>query len=608
MAENEPPQREDQAPGAGGNHQAQGQSGAPPQPMTPQPGGMWPSPPPPDVFREFGAGGWSPSPRSVAGSPSGYPAQFPAGANTPGAPGAGFWGQAGAPPLVPGGPLVVPEAPRKPDDGQQAPGKTSPFLIVALGGLALLVILVPLILVLVSRSPSTASNTPQAIVTPGGSTPAPTPMPQGAVFTPAGTAPTSQDCLSRLQAPCYSPEQMQQAFSLNSLYRQGYDGKGQTIVIVGAGNAPNIKDDLHQFDLAWGLPDPPSFNIIQPFGAPVQYTCFGGDDGLQLENTLDVEWSHAMAPGANIVLIIGANTEQTYLPAPSNASKCGLYDLEQDVGYALDNHLGNIITISYGGSELGSHTDTTTDKTNEQKEFDAAHAIFQRAASMGVTVLASAGDSGATNGDDNVDPTKFWNKPNISWPASDPYVLAVGGTTLKIKDAAGDYGNEVVWDDNGATGGGISAIYDEPNYQKTVPNQTMFQGKRAIPDVAFPADINYAFYETADPGGINATKWQHWDIIGGTSASSPCWAGLIAIADQMSTQAGGKSLGFIHPGLYSLQGKDMHDITQGDNSYVGVQGYPAGAGYDLSSGWGTPIADQLLPALIQAVQQAGNSP
>ncbi len=606
MAEQEQPRRDGQASEAGGAQQPQGQPPVPP--MAPPPAGAWPAPPPPDVFREFSAGGWSPPQRPMAGPPPGYPPQFPAGATPPGAPGAGFWGQAGAPPFGPGVPPGAPTPPRKPG-ADQPPAKTSPFLILALGGLALVVILVPLVLVLLSsHSPSTASNTPQATVTPGGSTPAPTPTTQGAVFTPAGTAPTSQDCMMRAGAPCYSPEQMQQAFSLNSLYRQGYNGKGQTIVILGAGNAPNIQNDLHQFDLAWGLPDPPRFNVIQPFGPPVPYTCTGGEDGLQLENTLDVEWTHAIAPGANIVLLIGSNTEQIYLPAPSNASKCGLYDLEQGVKYALDHQLGNIITISYGGSELGARTDTATDKANEQKEYDAAHAIFQRAASMGVTVMSSAGDTGATNGDDNVDPSKLWDKPNISWPASDPYVLAVGGTTLTLKDAAGDYENEVVWNDAlGSTGGGLSAIYNEPNYQQSVPNQSMFQGKRGIPDVAFPAE-DFDLYETADPGGINVAKWQHWDIIGGTSASSPCWAGIIAIADQMSTQAGGKSLGFIQPGLYSLQGKDMHDITQGDNSFVGVQGYPAGTGYDLSSGWGTPIADQLLPALIQAVQQVGNSP
>jgi subtilase family serine protease len=417
--------------------------------------------------------------------------------------------------------------------------------------------------------------------------------------------------MARLGLPCYSPEQIQKAFGLDSLYRQGYDGKGQTIVILGTGNTPNIEKDLKAFDKAWGLPDPPSFKILQPFGPPVPYTCFGGEDGLQIETTLDVEWSHAIAPGASIVVVIGANSEQTYLPPPAGATNCSFYDLEQAAAYALDNHLGNIISISYGGSELGAKTDTATDKANEQKELSAADSIFKRAASMGVTVMASTGDTGATNGDDNSDPSKYWDKPNISWPASDPYVLAVGGTTLTIKDDSGTYGNEVVWNDpatGGATGGGISALYDEPAYQKTVPNQALFQGKRGIPDVAFPADVNYSLYVSLSPGIVDAAKYPHWVLIGGTSASSPCWAGIIAIADQMSVQMGGQPLGFIHPALYSLQGQGMHDITQGDNSFIGVQGYKAEQGYDLASGWGTPIADQFIPALVQAVQQVGNTP
>jgi subtilase family serine protease len=437
--------------------------------------------------------------------------------------------------------------------------------------------------------------------------PSPTPTAPASFFTPDGTAPTTEQCMKNISVACYSPEEMQQAFGLTSLYKQGYDGKGQTIVILGAGNAPTIQNDLKAFDKAWGLPDPPSFQVIQPFGPPVQYTCAGGGgDGLQLENTLDVEWSHAMAPGANIILLIGSNSEHKYFPVPKGVSLCGLYDLEDGVAYVTAHHLGNVVSISYGGSELGARTDTAVDKANEKKEYDAADAIFKQAVSAGITVLSSAGDDGATGGDDNVDPSKFWDKPTISWPASDPYILAVGGTTLTLKDSSGDYGNETVWNDNGATGGGLSVIYGEPSYQKSVQNQALFNGRRGIPDIAFPAE-NFSLYETADFGDVGV-KWPHWTVIGGTSASSPSWAGLIAIADQISAQAGGGALGYIHPGLYSLQGQGFHDITQGDNSYVGVQGYSAQTGYDLASGWGTPIADQLLPALVQAVQQAGNKP
>jgi subtilase family serine protease len=489
------------------------------------------------------------------------------------------------------------------------PAKNSMFLMMTLGGLALLVILVPLLLFALSRNGSPTTPITQATAT---SVPTATPTPTSDwVFTPAGTAPTSAQCMNVIDVPCYSPEEMQEAFSLNALYKQGLDGKGQTIVIIGAGNTQNIQSDLQAFDKAWGLPDPPSFKIIKPYGDPTSYTCNDGGpgfDGLQVETALDVEWSHAMAPGASIVMVVGSNKERTYFPVPKNAPTCGFYDLEQPVNYALDNHLGNIISISYGGSELGADTDTSVDKANEKKEYDTAHAIFQKAASMGVTVMSSAGDSGATNNNDYVNQRSFWNKPNVSWPASDPYVLAIGGTSLTIQDANGTYGSETAWNNGGATGGGLSVLYGEPSYQKKVQDQSIFQGKRGMPDVAFPADVNYLLYEQSDYGPIDASKWAHWNLIGGTSASSPCWAGLIAIADQISVQSGGKPLGFIQPGLYSLQGQNFHDVTRGDNSFQHVAGYQALTGFDLVTGWGTPIADQLLPALVQAVQKVGNSP
>ncbi len=419
--------------------------------------------------------------------------------------------------------------------------------------------------------------------------------------------------MTEINIPCYSPEEIQQAFSLTSLYKQGYDGKGQTIVIIGAGHTQNIQSDLQAFDKAWGLPAPPSFKILQPFGNPVPYTCPADGisvDGLEIETALDVEWSHAIAPGANIVMVVGPNKEETYLPAPKNSPTCGLYDLEQAVNYALDNHLGNIVTISYGGSELGADTDTAVDKANEQKEYAAGDAIFKKAVSMGVTVMSSSGDMGATNGNDYVNFQSVWKTPNVNWPASDPYVLGVGGTSLTISDAQGDYGSETTWDNSlGASGGGLSVLFGEPSYQKKyVSNQSMLDGKRGVPDVAFPADGNYLLYETSDYETIDVAKWPHWNLIGGTSAASPSWAGMIAIADQISASSGGGPLGYIQPGLYSLQGKYFHDITVGDNNFDRVTGYQAGPGYDLVTGWGTPIASQLLPALVQAVQQVGNTP
>lgn len=419
----------------------------------------------------------------------------------------------------------------------------------------------------------------------------PTPTPEGPVFTPNGTGPSDARCQGAIGFDCYNPEQIQQAFSLNPLYRQGFDGHGQTIVILGAGHTTTLQADLQHFDQTWGLPDP-DFQVLQPHGPPAPYKCPGGYDGLQFENTLDVEWSHAMAPGAKIVLIIGDNNSGI-----STQANCGNGSIPQDVTYALNHHLGNVISISYGGSELGDVSETAGDHAADRVYYRDADAIFQRAANQHVTVLASAGDQGATNPNDFTNPNSYWKLPNVEWPASDPYVLAVGGTSLTIGDPSGTYDGEAVWDHpDAATGGGLSSVFAEPAYQKQVPNQAMFQGKRGIPDVAFPAE-NFSLYESTDAGVLGKADSQlnHWDLAGGTSLSAPCWAGLIAIADQMYQQP----LGFIQPALYRLGGAGMHDITIGGNTFAGVQGYQAQPGYDLVSGWGTPIADEFVPALIQ---------
>jgi hypothetical protein len=412
----------------------------------------------------------------------------------------------------------------------------------------------------------------------------------------AANAPSLQDCLDNFRQACYSAENLQQAFRLNPLYHSGYNGSGQTIVLLGAGHTTTLRSDLHHFDQAWGLPDP-DLTIVQPHGPPTPYTCPGGGDPLEGENTLDVEWAHAIAPGAKIVLVIGQNGGGT-----TPQENCtGNSTLPEDIDYAITHHLGQVISVSYGGSELGWITDTASDRSAEQQFYQDSHAIFERAANQGITVLASAGDDGATNPDDPRKANAYWDRPNVSWPASDPYVLAVGGTKLSL-DANSDYQSETVWNETGfgATGGGISTVFLEPDYQKSVPNQALFQGERGMPDVAFPAD-NIMVYDSSNPGVLGQINqaWRHWAVVGGTSVSAPAWAGLVAIANQVR----GKPIGLLQPALYSLQGKGMHDITSGNNSFHHVTGYQAQKGYDLATGWGTPIGDQFIPALVQATRQ-----
>ena len=342
---------------------------------------------------------------------------------------------------------------------------------------------------------------------------------------------------------------------------------------------------MQTFDQVFGLPDPPSFAVDYPLG-PVVYNSGNADYvGGARETTLDVEWAHAIAPGANIVLLVSPVNQANGIQ--------GLPEIEQLFEYAMDNHLGQVISMSFGASEptlVGDPCNENLRKGEDLlKAFDQN--VFQRAMTEFITILDASGDAGATNYTCN---GGFYSYRNVAWPSSDPLETTVGGTKLSLRDAAGDYGSERVWNENkGSGGGGISQFYAEPDWQKSLPNQSELKGKRGIPDVSLGAAVNYAFYHSY---GGDTTGWS---ATGGTSIGTPQWAGLVAIADQMA----GKLLGFLNPALYKLAGKGFHDITQGNNSLAGVQGYAATTGWDLATGWGTPDAAALVPLLITAVQQ-----
>ncbi|HEU5369580.1 MAG TPA: S53 family peptidase [Ktedonobacterales bacterium] len=381
---------------------------------------------------------------------------------------------------------------------------------------------------------------------------------------------------------------MQTFYNLNPLYAKGYTGKGMTIVIIDSFGSPTIKQDLQMFDRTFGLPDPPSFNVAYPLGQ-VNFDPTNSDQaGWGVETTLDVEWAHSIAPGANLVLLVS--------PVSETEGVQGFPEFEKLSIYAMDHHLGQVVTQSFGATEPTLVGDTCNQHqgTGEALLKDYDQNVFQRGVTEHITFLASSGDVGPTDYTCNFQQQEIYHFPAVGWPASDPLVTAVGGTEPALKDAAGNYGSEQVWDDPvGASGGGLSQFYAEPDWQKSLPNQAALNGKRGIPDVSWGAAGNFTIYESfsGDSGG--------WSAVAGTSASSPQWAGLIAIADQMA----GKPLGFLNPAIYHLAGKGFHDITIGDNSDAGVQGFQAGAGWDLATGWGTPDAAVLLPLLITAVQQ-----
>lgn len=398
------------------------------------------------------------------------------------------------------------------------------------------------------------------------------------------TAPVDADCRINQGQPCYSPQEMWRAYNLLPVLSAGYRGAGQTIVIINSFGSPTALSDLQTFDQDYGLPDPPSFRVLAPLGS----VPFNVNDQDQLawaeETSLDVQWAHAMAPLANIVLLTSPISETQ-----------GLQGMPQFLSlelYALNHNLGTIISQSWGTTE------NTLFTPQGKQMLDAFNIMYHTAANMHVTVLASAGDTGSANPDINGNNYAF---PTVGFPASSPYVTAVGGTSL-YADSNGTYRSELVWNRGAgtATGGGISQYFHTPSYQSdALPQSTLAQlhGFRALPDISYNADAL-----TSIPvyiGFLNSDQNGYY-LFGGTSEGAPQWAGIIADGNQWA----GHPLGFLNDQLYKL-GKNaneyeraFHDIQLGDNSQKPVPGYSAGPGWDAVTGWGSPNALYLLKDLI----------
>jgi subtilase family serine protease len=392
---------------------------------------------------------------------------------------------------------------------------------------------------------------------------------------------TSQ-CLAAIGIHCYNPIQFDNAYNLNGLHARGIDGSGRTIVIVDSFGSPTIQSDLHAFDQQWGLADPPNFTIRQDAGTPPPFDPTNSDMvGWAEETTLDVEWAHSMAPGANILL------EET--PVSETEGVQGFPEIVQAENYVINHHLGDVITQSFGATE---------------ETFPSAQALlnlrsaFQNAAAHGVTVLGGSGDTGATNYESDLS-TLYPFRVN-SWPSSDPLVTSVGGTQLALDDAGNRLSPDVVWNDGfGAGGGGDSAVFSRPGFQSSVRN--VVGGSRGTPDVSLSAAVDggvwvyLSFIRPTSP----------WHIIGGTSEASPLFSGFVAMADQVAHQR----LGDINGALYTM-GSGRHgivDVTSGNNSFGGVTGYVAGPGYDMASGLGTVDGATFIPALAEQASGDGNA-
>ncbi len=389
-------------------------------------------------------------------------------------------------------------------------------------------------------------------------------------------APTDAQCEAELSIPCYSPQDIQTAYGVGSLLNRGDTGKGETIVIVDSYGSPTIAADLASFDAGFGLPAPPSFTILAPLGTvPYDPSTYPDEIGWAAETTLDVEWSHAMAPDASIVLLTS--------PVDETEGVQGLPQFNQLENYALDHHLGQVISQSWGATE------NTLFNSAGQQVFNNFETTYARAAAHGVTVFASAGDDGDANVE--TDGSTVYPFATVNFPASSPLVTAVGGTSL-YADANGNYQSETVWNsDGGATGGGVSQQFAEPLYQRLLPasDQSLLGGHRGLPDIAWNADPNtpvLVYLSFFGPGSAG------YYFIGGTSEGAPQWAGLTADLDQLT----GHPIGLLNPYLYALgaAGIGFHDVTVGNNELDGIPGYSATPGWDATTGWGSPDLGQFI--------------
>lgn len=356
-------------------------------------------------------------------------------------------------------------------------------------------------------------------------------------------------------AGTFTPPQVAQLYN----YPTNVNGKGQTIGIIELGGGYKTSDLKTYFK---GLKiTEPSITAVSVDGGK---NSPGSDaDG---EVMLDIEVAGSIAPGANIAVYFTPNTDQGFIDAITDA----VHDTTRKP---------SVISISWGGPE---------DSWTQQSQ-TAMNSALQDAAALGVTVTVAAGDNGS---DDGVGDGKL----HVDFPASSPYALACGGTTLKASGKT--ISSEVVWNETanqeGATGGGVSIVFPLPSYQSSagVPKQGQTGAVgRGVPDVAGDADPSTGYQIRVD--GQN-------QIVGGTSAVAPLWAALVALINEQN----GKAVGFINPALYAGNEEGFHDITSGNNDDAGLGFYSAGPGWDACTGLGSPDGAAILQLLTSSATAA----
>ena len=328
-----------------------------------------------------------------------------------------------------------------------------------------------------------------------------------------------------------------------------FDGKGQTIALIELGGGYR-ESDLDSYFTALKIRKP-HIEAILIDGVTNRPT---GPDGPDGQVALDIQVAGAVAPGANIRVYFAPNTDLGFLHAITRATSDGV----------------TIISISWGSPE------SNWAKTS----FATFNSALQAAANRGITVVCAAGDQGATDG-------VIDGQTHVDFPASSPWVLAVGGTHLQAP--MGVITSEVVWNSgSSATGGGVSDQFPLPEWQSKidVPTRKNGQKGRGVPDVAANASPENGYYVVLGGKGIS---------LGGTSAATPFWAGVIAVLNQ----GFGRNLGYVNPVIYNNSNVTaaFRRITEGNNTTSNVKGYSAGEGWSAVAGWGAPSGRALLQAL-----------
>jgi subtilase family serine protease len=437
-----------------------------------------------------------------------------------------------------------------------------------------------------TTSPSGTAHSSKHVVTGG-------PQPCGA----ATTAATEQDS--------YTPDQIASAYDFSGLYQQGDLGAGITIAVYEL--EPDLSTDIAAFQKCMGTDTSITY-------APVD-SGVGTGEGSG-EAALDIEQLIAFAPDAKLLVYQGPNSN-------SDSPGSGPYDTFAQI---IGQDKAQVISNSWGECEaVEGKTDATAEST-----------LFEEAALQGQTVVSASGDDGAQDCDSG------GNNPNTSLavddPASQPFVTGVGGTALESLGDPPTIGlTETAWNDHdepgistlgiepGAGGGGLSTIWPMPAYQRNAAaTLDVVQGNsvqngcsaaagycRQVPDVSINADPAMGYISYFNGTGNDHQALAGWQGTGGTSSASPVWAALFALSDALPA-CGGESIGFANPSLYALAGSSestyFNDVSSGGNDFTGTASglFPAGVGYDMATGLGSPKAAALAAGLCgQVVHVSG---